>query len=174
MSVMINSKEQQLIEMAAILGLDEPVSDTVLQAAVADSTYAHHLLVCRDQPEFLNQLLSNPPTIPQAATLSSSDLITKAAGSLVRWAKTGFTTVDDDIYQKRLTACQSCPNLRTPPLNQSTLYAMAGANSNERTICGLCGCVATVKARRTSESCPASHPAQPGFTRWNEAVWVDG
>lgn len=174
---MTNNMEQQLIEMAAILGLDEPVSEEVLLAAVADSTYAHHLLVCRGEPEFMAHLLANPPRIDASKdteAFSTAALLGKAADSLLRWAKTGFSTVTEAIYQKRLMACNACPNLKTPPKNQQSLYAMAGADANEQTVCGQCGCVVTIKARRVSDTCPDSHPNRHGFNRWDEPIPAEG
>ena len=46
--------QQKCLEFAEILGLSEPVSPEVLQAATEDETYAHNLLVCRKEPAFLN------------------------------------------------------------------------------------------------------------------------
>jgi hypothetical protein len=176
-TAMTNNMEQQLIEMAAILGLDEPVSEEVLLAAVADSTYAHNLLVCRGEPEFLGYLLANPPRMDASndtETFSTADLLGRAADSLVRWAKTGFSTVTEEIYRKRLMACNACPNLKIPPENQQSLYAIAGAGTNERTVCGKCGCVVTVKARRTSDTCPDYHPNRHDLNRWDEPVLQEG
>lgn len=174
---MTNDMKQQLIEMAAILGLDDAVSEEVLLAAVADSTYAHNLLVCRGEPEFMEHLLANPPqmdTSSDTETFSTADLLGRAAESLAHWAKTGFSTVSEEIYRKRLMACNACPNLRVPPENQRSLYAIAGADANKRTVCGKCGCVVTVKARRTSDTCPDPHPNRPGFNCWGEPLSAEG
>lgn len=174
---MADNMQQQRVEMAAILGLDEPVSAEVLHAAVADSTYAHHLLVCRQEPEFMAHLLANPPGIDasnEAENFSTADLLARAAESLARWAKTGFSTVSDETYRNRLQLCAACPNLKVPPKDQQSLYAMAGAAANERSVCGKCGCVVTVKARRTSDTCPDPHPDRNGFNRWNEPLMLAG
>lgn len=167
------SMEKQLEEMAAILGLDRPVNERVLKAAVADSTYAHNLLVCRGEPAFMEHLLANPPSVDQdsdAGEIGTGTLVRRAADSLVRWAKTGFSTVTDDIYRKRLAACSACPNLKAPPGNQKVLYAVAGADADQRNVCGKCGCVVTVKARRGSDTCPDAHPEVSGLNRWDEPL----
>lgn len=170
------SIEQQCIEMAAILGMDEPVREEVLRAAVADSTYAHNLLVCRGNQEYLGHLLANPPRVAtrsDAGALSTATLARNAAESLMRWARTGFSTVPDAKYQQRLEACEQCPHLQTPPEDRAVLYSIAGARVRDKTVCGKCGCVVKVKARRVSDTCPDSHPEKAGLNRWGEP-WQTG
>lgn len=165
--------EQQRIEMAAILGLDEPVREEVLRAAVADSTYAHNLLVCRGNEEYLTHLLANPPRLAardDAAEISAASLVSNAAESLMQWARTGFSTVTDSVYRQRLDVCEQCPHLQVPPAKRRALYRIAGVSANERAVCGKCGCAVTVKARRTSDTCPDAHPTRQGFNRWDEAL----
>ena len=170
---MTKSTEQQCSEMAAILGLAEPVGEEVLRAAVADSTYAHNLLVCRGEPEYLEYLLAHPPQQEEhhgAESISTVALARSATESLVRWARTGFSTVSEATFQQRLEACNNCPYLKVPPDHQRALYSFAGAASNEQTVCGKCGCVVTVKARRISDTCPDPHPERTGLNRWNEPL----
>lgn len=167
----LSTIEQQRIELAAILGLNEPVSEDVLQAAVADSTYAHHLLVCRGNAEYMDHLLANPPKLKSNGEVHSrTSLVRRAAESLVLWARTGFSTVTEDVYRKRLDACGECPHLRTPPETKSMLYRIAGAAPGERGVCSECGCVVSVKARRVSDTCPVAHPSRPGINRWDEPM----
>lgn len=164
----------QRLEMGALLGLDGPVSERVFEAAIADETYAHHLLTCREEPSFLQHLLDNPPATQPAAQPANHDtttLLRGAAQSLARWAKTGFSTVSEDVYRQRLAACGVCPNLREPPEGRNALlYAIAGAGADERSVCGKCGCVVSVKARRGSDTCPDAHPDAPDVNRWNEPL----
>jgi hypothetical protein len=163
--------EQQRDELAAILGLNEPVTEDVLQAAVADSTYAHHLLVCRGNAEYLDHLLANPPHVKSNGEIHSrTTLVRRAAESLVLWARTGFSTVSEETYRKRLDACSDCPHLKTPPENRSVLYRIAGAAATDRAVCRECGCVVTVKARRVSDTCPVAHASRPGINRWDEPI----
>jgi hypothetical protein len=172
-TTLTKSLAQQCAEMAAILGMDEPVREEVLRAAVADSTYAHNLLVCRGHREYLEHLLSNPPQVAprqEEAALGTATLARNAAESLVRWARTGFSTVEEAIYRQRLEACAQCPNLQAPPEKRSTLYRLAGASANERAVCRKCGCVVTVKARRSSDTCPDPHPEHEGFNRWGDPL----
>ena len=161
------SLEEKCIEMGAILGLDDQVSEEVLFAALSDDTYAHNLLVCRGIPDYLNYLLENPPVIKQEP-IPAITLVSRAAQSLVKWAGTGFSTVSDETYQRRLNACTACPDLRIPPDSQKTLYKLAGAQLNQRSVCIQCGCTVSVKARRSTDTCPAQDQANPRLNRWQE------
>lgn len=165
----IESITQQCEEMAAILGVDEPVTEEVLHAAVSDSTYAHNLLVCRGNAEYLEYLLANPPRI-KSNGFDTLTLLRRATESLVTWARTGFSTVDEPTYRKRLEACSQCPKLHTPPSNRKLLYRIAGVAANDRSVCTMCGCVVTVKARRLTDTCPALDPERPGLNRWGEPL----
>jgi hypothetical protein len=165
--------EQQCIEMGSLLGLNQPVSPAVLKAALVDPTYAHHLLVSRGAPHFMEHLLNNPPTpVPdnEDEGFSMPTLLFKAGASLSRWGMTGFSTVSDDTYHDRLQICGSCPHLKAPPDRQQTIYAIAGAATTEKSVCGKCGCVVATKARRASETCPDAHPDQLGVNRWNDPM----
>jgi hypothetical protein len=110
------SLQQQCAEMGALLGLDAPVSEAVLKAALADTTYAHHLLVSRGSP-FMAHLLDHPPVVivNEAEEFTTSALLMRAGSALARWGKTGFSTVSDEQYRDRLALCQNCPHLKVPP-----------------------------------------------------------
>lgn len=138
-------------ELAEILGVAGPVPEKVLAAAVEDEAYARNLLLCRRDPDLLQHLLDNPPR--RKPRFSRTELATRAAGALARWAKTGFTFVEDDVRRRRLAACEACPDL------------IRGDNA---LACGLCGCRVEWKTRLSSESCPAPHDEFPNLTRWRE------
>jgi len=174
-TIATKSIDELRAEMAAILGLDEPVNEAVFRAAIEDPTYAQHLLVCRGDAEFLSRLLANPPRPhpqPFAPPKSAASLARTAAESLLRWAKTGFSTVPDAVLRRRLSACRACPHLRTPPEDQRRLYAMAGAEAGQPGVCDQCGCVVTVKARRPGDTCPDPDPDHAGLNRWGEPLAV--
>jgi hypothetical protein len=142
----------QCEELGRILGLDGPVAEQVLYAALDDEAYARNLLLCRRQPALLAHLLEHPPERPRRQT--KAELAARGAGALVRWARTGFTVVDGATYERRLAACERCPDLqRTDAGNR---------------VCARCGCRVDWKARLSSESCPASDPGAPELTRWRE------
>ncbi len=164
--------QNKCIEFGAILGLDEPVSETVLLGALNDSAYAHNLLVSRKTPDFLDVLLENPPYQPQAEIISDEkstiELVAELSQAIWRWSKTGFSTVDEEVYDRRYAACQACPHFVDPP--KKALYKLLKADGPDAKICDLCGCVAPRKAHLTSESCAAPHPSIPGVNRWGEAM----
>ena len=164
-----NILREQCIEMAAILGLDEPVSETVLRTALADPNYAHNLLVVRNETDYLTYLLAHPPVMAEkeGGDIPTATLVKRAASSLLKWAGTGFSTVSNETYDRRINACSVCPNLRVPSSNQNALYAITGAVGN-KSICGKCGCVIKVKARRGTDTCPDYHPFKAGLNRWDE------
>jgi len=167
------SLERQCEEMAAILGVGGPVREEVLRAALADPTYAQHLLVCRGDDEFLGQLMANPPRAQEpadAGAIGTGALLRRAAESLARWAATGFSGVPQERYQARLESCAACPHLQAPPGRRAALYALAGAHAHDRSVCGRCGCGVAAKARRASDTCPEPHPERPGLNRWGDPI----
>lgn len=159
-------------EMGELLGLSEPVSEAVLLGALNDSAYAHNLLVTRKNPAFLQHLLKNPPKIEndpqQADEKSSLELVKKATEAMWKWAKTGFSTVEQAVLDKRYNTCLQCPNLKEPP--KKMVYKVVSANQSDDKICDLCGCVVANKVRLPSEACPDRHPTLPGVNRWEEPM----
>ncbi|MGC2236169.1 MAG: hypothetical protein WA584_08410 [Pyrinomonadaceae bacterium] len=173
MNVNLTESREQLGEL---LGLEKPVSEDVFLCALNDETYAHNLIVCRNQPEFLRHLLSNPPiknyTEDEPGEMSSSVLMVKAAKALVGWAKTGFSTVDEEMIERRENACLSC-EYRTTSYNG--LHKLVTGKVSEKigsraadSVCKLCGCGISKKIRLTSESCPAKDSANSALSRWGE------
>ena len=160
--------------LGEMLNLEEPVSEAVARLAIEDPLYAHHLMVSRDNLDFLLALLSRPEQgraggeAPGALTTNA--LLARAAKALWRWSKAGFTKLDDATYRARLDACLACPHLVEPP--DRLVYrvaATAGAGMDGR-VCGKCGCLAARKARLPSESCPDRQPGNPHVTRWGEPI----
>jgi hypothetical protein len=159
---------EERLEFGLSLGLQDPVSLKVLQASLQDETYAHNLRVSSRTPALLKMLLANPPKPLQAPpSFSTAELAARAAEALARWAKTGFSVVDQATLERRRHACNSCPNLRSAP-DQAAYKLAPGANQ----ICVLCGCKVSLKMRMPSESCPDRHPEREGVTRWGEPLNV--
>jgi hypothetical protein len=160
------SVEQGRERLGEMLGLGEPVSEQVLAAALHDRTYARNLLATREAPELLRPLLEMPPEAPeQPTTVAMASGLAKA---LARWASTGFTMVEEAVYERRLQACSSCPH-EVQAVSHPKLYRLV-AGAERPKVCGLCGCSIARKARLVSESCPAADEQHPGFTRWGEPV----
>lgn len=168
--------------MGQILGLDRPVSDAVLFAALIDEEYARNLLVSRKSELFLKTLLANPPSVSRQTvgtqkdiTFSNVDLIKKGVKALSNWAKTGFSIVDDDVLKTREDACLSCSNMIDPSraLQKIIPTKDKGIRVGERAgkkVCKLCGCGISKKIRLPSESCPDKDPANPALSRWGESL----
>ncbi|XVQ07141.1 hypothetical protein ACQP1W_31490 [Spirillospora sp. CA-255316] len=150
-------------EMGQVLGLDEPVPEPVLHAALADRTYANNLLAARRSPDMLRLLLAHPPS---GRKVPLRDLLAGAAGAFGRWAATGFTVVDEATRARRTAACAQCPELTGT--DRRLLHGVATAGLDDKSVCGLCGCPVARKVRLPSERCPARHPDLPGRTRWDE------
>jgi hypothetical protein len=159
---------EQCRQFGEILGIGEPVAESVLAAAIENPTYATNLLVCRGRPDLLATLLSRPPRRRDAAAMSSGELMRKGVEALWRWGRTGFSVVEDAVLQRRLAACETCPNLSSPPADKKLLYVLAGSMGTRQPVCRRCGCVVTRKARLPGESCPDPHPELPGVSRWSE------
>jgi hypothetical protein len=160
-----NDLGPERMELGLSLGLREPVSMEVLQAALRDETYAHNLRVSCRSPAVLKMLLAKPLKLaPASRPFSTGELAVKAAEALGRWAKTGFSVVDQPTLERRKEACYSCPNLSTA--NQAVYKFALGSGS----ICSVCGCKVDSKMRLPSESCPDRHPERAGLTRWGEPL----
>lgn len=165
------SLSAQCEELGRLLGLDRPVSEAVMHAAVDNETYINNLLICRRRPDLLEFLLANPPRPRQDFT--TGELFLKTSKALLKWARKGFTVVDDTTYRRRLDACHRCPDLVRPPESKRRLYAAIGAPADDRAVCAQCGCIMARKARLATEHCPALHPEQIGYSRWEEPLVSD-
>lgn len=161
-----------------MLGLDQPVSETVLIAAVEEPGYARSLMAATNKPERLNDLLHHPPRLQSKVATNhytTRKLLTKASSALMKWALNGFPTVPKATLRTREDACLACPNLTAPTntLQQITASAAPRTELGRRTgnkSCAVCGCVITNKIRLATETCPVEDPARPGVNLWGEAV----
>lgn len=153
---------QQRMQLASTLGLDQPVPLTVLEAALNDDTYAHNLLASRRTPAMMQILLANPPRLRVTEPRwSNTELVGRAAAAMARWARTGFSVVDEATLTRRRDACLACPNLTQAPDQQ--IYRLLPGQ-----ICKLCGCRVQEKTKLPSEACPERDPQRSDFSRWGE------
>lgn len=163
---------------AYMLGLEEPVSERVLVAAIEGPVYARTLLNSINKPERLADLLNHPPRLQSKepeSTYTATKLLTKASSALMKWALSGFPTVSKAVLKTREDACLACPNLTAPShaLQQLSASSSAGTAPGKRTgnkTCAACGCVVANKIRLATEACPVEDAARPGMNRWGEAV----
>ncbi|MGN6373512.1 MAG: hypothetical protein ACTHM1_11085 [Solirubrobacteraceae bacterium] len=158
------SLAQSCARFGEMLGLSGPVSERVLAAATQDKVYARNLLATRGAPELMEHLLENPPAV--AEDPSALVLAGRAAKALGRFARTGFSLMDEEGYSKRLAACAACPH-QIEAKSHATLYRMAAKEERPK-VCDLCGCMVAKKARLRSERCPGEDPERPGFNRWGQ------
>jgi hypothetical protein len=165
----------------ALLDAERAIPEAVLHRAMLDSVFAHRLLISRRSPKFLDALINDPDNarylpepLPQdretaePAPQSNLALLAKAGKALARWGMTGFAHVDAEVFERRLSACEACPNLVAPP--DLAVYRMTANTERKKTVCSKCGCVVRNKARMSTESCPAVHPDKPDRTRWDEPI----
>jgi hypothetical protein len=100
--------------------------------------------------------------------LSNSDLVARAVSVLWKWSKTGFATVDDKVFQRRLAVCLTCPNMMMAP--KRLAYQAAANGDTDARMCVLCGCIIAHKARLASETCPDQDSDSPEMNRWGERL----
>jgi hypothetical protein len=166
---------EDCLRLGTLIGLGGPVAPEVFARAAEDPDYARNLILCRNSPPLRDFLLEQAkgwavPAVSQADDKSTLELAAHAAKSFWQWTKSGFAQVDEATYERRFAACIACPNLRPPP--DRLAYKLVGADADRRRVCGLCGCVASRKARLPHETCPAPHPERPSVNRWDEPIPV--
>lgn len=157
-----------------ILGLDNPVPENVLAAAIENPDYAKRLLMQRGSPH-LYDLLNNPPE--KRAKISPASLISKAGKAILQWGLSGFPTVSKEVLKKREDACLACPHLieSTLVLQKITASSKITSDIGHRTgnkSCNLCGCVIRNKIRLETETCPLEDAGNLGMNLWGEAIAV--
>ena len=156
-------------EFARQFRLVVPVETHVMNAAIEDPLYAHHLFVCRNSPSMQRSMLASAPRHAvngEATNRSNGELVSKAVRALWRWRTHGFRIVEPETLNRRWSACEKCPHLIDPP--KRAVLQLAALVSEDNRVCNMCGCVARNKARVPSETCPDRDPKSPQFTRWGE------
>ncbi len=163
-------------QLGELLGLDRPVSEAVLLAALRHPNYAHNLMLSR-QSDHLLSFLRNPndPTLYSRASssdLSTSELLSGFKKAMIRWTRTYFTKADVQTAARRLAACSNCEHLRAAP--EQLVYRVATVFvSGDNRICDLCGCFVNKKVLIPTEACPDADPSMPEFSRWGDPIASD-
>jgi hypothetical protein len=120
-----------------------PVSNNHQQETITQSSEVS----LTEQDQEPQKLKNIQPPIEKANQQSSSypGMFTMAKSfgtSMVRWAKSGFQTVDEQsIFNARLEVCKACPEWDS--------NALGGTGR-----CKMCGCSTQAKLRLATESCP--------------------
>ena len=159
---------------AYMLGLEEPVPERVLIAALDNAVYGRRLLLSRENEKVLYDLLNNPP-VNNTAQHTGTKLITRAGKAFIKWAVSGFPTVSAETLKRREDACLACPNLIEPVSMLQRHSAPAAINNSvgSRTgnkVCSSCGCVVRNKIRLATESCPELAAGPIKLSRWGDDV----
>lgn len=170
------------LQTGLYLGLEAPVTREVLAAIIDNPTYATTLFNARTESTFRNYLLAHPdhsrpvtddgvePAIPRAVELNNRALLKKAASSFVAWGREGFKASDNDLFERRISACEVCPHHTDTPNKLAYQIGAALTGASNRKICDLCGCVTGKKARLSNERCPGEDPERKGVSRWGELM----
>jgi hypothetical protein len=173
--------EDKCQAFSCLFGLDKPVSEKVLIAAVEDAAYARSLITAKEDLEKLNELIQNPPEqafqrgLKAGRSFSNAALIAKASRALVKWGASGFSTVTRDVLEIRENACLACPHLTNPEsvLQRITARSLNSNDLGHRTgnkVCGLCGCVVKNKMRLATDTCPDRVSETSELNRWGEKI----
>jgi hypothetical protein len=153
--------------LANTLGL-QAVDERVAERAMADPAFLNQLIARRKDPVAVADLLAvGLQPSPKWAPPAPLQAMIRLSAALARWAATGFRPVDDQTLQARVSACRRCPHLRPPGMMLHK--SIAGSQ-----VCGLCSCAVEKKAALPTETCPATDPDQPGYSRWGEPVSPQG
>lgn len=170
-------------QLARILEYDESIPLDVVKAAITHPDFGRRLIASRGHCDTIRHLIARAPspgrsetrfafdparrTEPQAAVNhSSAELVAQASSSLLRWAATAFRPVDEATYARRWNACSTCEHLTEPSGN--VVHDLTKLFAPSAKVCGLCGCVASKKARIPHEACPATDAFDAALTRWGE------
>ena len=175
-------------ELRAVLGLEREVPVAAARRAALDPVYLHRLLVSRSSRPMLERVLADPGNerfatrpppedtpspeagepAPGARERTGGELARKAASAIAGWAKAGFALASLETVERRLAACEACPNLAAA--GDQLAYRLLAGGGERKSVCSLCGCVVRHKAKLPNESCPDADPQRPGFTRWGDAL----
>ncbi len=159
--------------LGAMLNIEGPVSSAVLARAQNDDRFASHLVISKFDRDLLELFLNDEKNKQyeiheQPEKRSNTQLAKKATKALLEWGKSGFNTVEKEIYHKRLNACDKCEFIKDPP--SQLAYKIKLKRESDPRICGACGCGVSRKAWLSTETCPVADPSKKGFNLWNEPV----
>ncbi len=165
-----DEKERIMNQIRSALG-DTKVSEKVLERAVHDPLYLHHLLLVKDSPSFLEKLIrevvETSSTTDTGIRQPNIKEIANATQAILSAAAIPSLRTSENELKVRLNSCYSCSNRISAP-NQGIYKLSKIAMGND--ICRLCGCHIETKARLAKEECPAPDETQPGFNRWGQPI----
>lgn len=141
------------------------VTDTLITKIAEDPLFLQHLDVCRGDTGMLKILLREANSTSRIAAVkpNTAELLAHAGVALARWAKSSFSRVGADEYNRRLSICGTCEHLTSPP-TKNVVYRLVGTPTDTNSVCGLCGCDVRKKAWLATERCPDTAFGKEG--RW--------
>lgn len=136
--------------LAKVLAVAEDfVPWSAVQKASLDPLFLHHLFISRGD-EFLLSMLFAEASSSNSGKNSQPSLARSAVSATLKWIAAGLPFVTDEVFRRRINACENCPNRKQAP--RKAVYSMLGT----KFVCGLCGCDIEKKARLATEVCPDS------------------
>ncbi len=150
------------------------LATAVKERVIQEPWLAHHLLVVSEDAALLEKLLdkltfetnkdkkSRFSEIPQTSLSPAKALnaIKAVAGAVATKSKRASA----ELRQIRLSACHSCPNLK------SALGRELSTGIEKINLCSLCGCVVELKVRILEEKCPGTSSLDSSKNRWGEPL----
>jgi hypothetical protein len=165
-----DEKERIMNQVCSALG-DTKVPEPVLERAIHDPLYLHHLLLIKDSQSLLEKLIHEVmealPTVSTGIRQPNIKEIANATQSILSAVAVPSLRTSDNDLKLRLDACYSCDNRVSAP-NQG-LYRVSKVVMGGD-VCRLCGCHVETKARLARERCPAPDETNPGFNRWGQPI----
>lgn len=165
-----DEKKRIMNQIRSALG-DTKVPEPVLERAIHDPLYLHHLLQVKDSRSLLEKLIYEvmeaPSTVSRGIRQPNIKEIASATQSILSAAAIPSLRTSDNDLKLRLDACYSCSKRVSAP-NQG-LYKISKIVMGSD-ICRLCGCHIETKARLLRERCPAPDETNSGFNRWGQPI----
>jgi hypothetical protein len=120
--------------------------EAALAEAIRRTGVGHYRYLCLGHPdpkvrEEYRELVWRIAEAPQQAYPSALEMAGNALSAAARFVASGFPTVDESEYDRRLSLCRQCPQF-----------------DPQTSRCRLCGCKTQLKLRMATEHCPADTP----------------
>jgi|688.fasta_scaffold396707_2 hypothetical protein len=171
--------EEVRSEFERLLG--KRLSDEAFILAISDERYRLHLIDARNYAPIFERLVASASSriasVPNTdlgddAVNSSFGLLVSFGRALTKWGLEGFSLVDKEKQNRRLSACMCCPHLTDAP--QTPLYHLGRVllvrREDDSKVCAKCGCFVKAKVAVPTEQCPVLDENDPSISRWGERV----
>lgn len=160
--------------LGAALELEGSAPFPATQRALADPKFAQALWAVRKMPSVLRQLLLAPHTARLRSIEDTSvpgpesrEVLTKGAGSVLKWGMKGLKHARPWQIKDRLAACNAC-EFQIPAPDTLIYRGAKVVAGKDAKICEKCSCLTNTKAAMATEHCPERDPQNPDLSRWGE------